>query len=101
MSGNRRAGNVDRETPAHTRPERFPPGDFRKGDAVRLRRPGQHREFENPKGIFIIDDAYYTKPFEPPTYVISEPGGTVGCTPYRDADLRKARNSKSVQKEEE
>lgn len=89
------------KTPAAGRPDRFPPGAFKKGDAVRLRRPGQHRGFENPKGIFIIDDVYYFRPFEPPTYVISEPGGTGGFTPFRDADLRKARRSTSVRKGEE
>jgi hypothetical protein len=73
----------------------FPAGAFKVGDAVRLRRPSDSAgSFEDPRGVLEVVSLHYFKSFELPTYVLSEKNGRGGVTPFRDADLRRARKPK-------
>lgn len=70
--------------------ERFPPGLFKKGDPVRLRRPSDYLgSFANPRGVLEVAEVVYYRPGAP-TYVLSEPDGP-GVTPFTDANLKPAR----------
>jgi hypothetical protein len=76
---------------AGQRPERFPPGLFKQGEFVRLKRPGAHAgAFDNPRALLQVLSVNYFRMYEPPTYTLGEPE-SIGVTPFRDADLRRGR----------
>jgi hypothetical protein len=69
-------------------PDWFPDGNFKSGDSVQLKDPGEYAHvFDNPKAAMEVIDAFYFRHHAPPTYALREPGGSICVTSFHDEDL--------------
>lgn len=74
---------------------KFPDGAYKVGDFVRLRRPSESAgSFIDPRAPLEVVAVNYFEFFQLPTYTLSEINRQGGVTPFRDADLKRARKPK-------
>jgi hypothetical protein len=66
---------------------KFPDGQFKEGDIVRLKKPGEQNLFDKPRGELEVAGVHWRRPYEMPTYALQERGGSMAVTPFRDDDL--------------
>lgn len=71
---------------------RLPPGQYKDGDRVRLRRPNASAgSFDNPRAPLRIARVLYHRFFTEPTYALVAEDGGAAVMPFVDGDLRRAR----------
>lgn len=76
--------------------DKFPAGRFKKGDRVRLRRPGASAgSFSDPRAALIVDQVLYYRLFAAPTYALVGEDGGIPVVPFTDSDLRRARPTRT------
>ena len=69
--------------------EKFPAGNFKVGDLVRLTSPEESAgSFDNAAAVMEVTHCNYFRTYELPIYSVREVGESALCvTPFRDADL--------------
>jgi hypothetical protein len=76
---------------------KLPPGQYKEGDCVRLRRPAiSAGSFNNPRAPLLIARVLYHRLFSPPTYALVAEDGGAAVGPFTDGDLRPARRSRAA-----